>query len=148
MKGNRHLHLRDCHLTFAITVRKNECIIVQKYYRRIKRTLLFIGYPCKTARMQPPSESNKFKAYGRKICTEHAVFFLDVTWAQRPWSPTLTELQASAHSWASCNPFNIQYPTKHHQNSKASATEAQLFSLLKTQSRTGIKPPQDGELLL
>ena len=29
-KGNRQLHLRDCHLIFAITVRKNECIIVQK----------------------------------------------------------------------------------------------------------------------
>lgn len=29
-KGNRQLHLRDCHLIFAIIERKNECVIVHK----------------------------------------------------------------------------------------------------------------------
>ena len=145
-KGPRHLHLRDCHLT-SNTVRKNECILLQKYYWRIKRTLLLIGYPCKTAGIQSPEKNNKFKAHGRKIRREHAAFFLDV-WVQRPWSPTLTKLHASTHSGASCNSSNTQYLPKYQQNSKAPTTEAQLFSLLKTQSRIGIQPPQDGELLL
>lgn len=77
--------------------------------------------------------------------TQH---FLQVPWAQRPWTATLTIPQASVHAWSGCNPSNTQYPIKHQQTSKTSTTEACLFSLLKTPSRTGIKPLKHGELLL
>lgn len=141
------LHLRDYHLTLAATERMN-CIISQKYYWRMKRTLLFTGYPWKTARIQPPNEFNTFKGYGRKVHTGHTAFFLEVPWVQKPWCFTLTKPQASVHSWPDCNPFNVQYPKKYQQTSNASTTEECLFSLLRTPRRTGMKPRQHGELLL